>query len=519
MNFRYALFIILVCFCDNFVSAQVTFSKSISIPETNDYAKDIYEFDGHYYTTSMTLCFNNNVINNCFYFIKTDLEGNVIWQKKFEDLDTRLDDPGAFIINYLANNTFLLTAVVAIDDTQYTPFLMNINTDGDTLWTKKLENEFWEAIWDAEILPSGNLITFGTARDGNGSVDLMVRQISPEGEEIFKNRIITDCNAELPNNLTWTDDGHLLIGHYCRTGLSNYYPMVTKIDTSGNEIWTEYWEDLTTDFDFDIKKGMVQLLPNGGYAYPWATPPNNFTYVTTIMGFDSTHQPIWELPLPQINNDTQTELYYVNQTANGDLIWTGSLLGYNGISKYINCIGRVSPTGESKWIRYYIHEDRPWDFFNKLYYITETSDGGLLATGLRTDKYESDTTQTESNIWLFKVDGDGCMTPGCTDETIYLMNDTAFVDTQEALFNKETHFLLSPNPANFETQVKFVTSASTKNKTLKVFSINGQLMQQIELDGSDQTVEVDLVDFPSGIYIVALEEDGQVLQRERLIKR
>jgi hypothetical protein len=297
----------------------------------------------------------------------------------------------------LTNNTFLLTGVVAIDDIQYTPFLMNINTDGDTLWTKKLENEFWETIWDAKLLPSGNLITFGTARDGNGNVNLITRQISPEGEEIFRKVIITDCSAERPNNLTWSDDGHLFIGHYCRPSILSYYPMVTKIDTSGNEIWTNYYEDLTTDFTLDIREGMVQPLPDGGYSFPWGAPPDFFTYVTTILAFDSTHQPIWELPLAQIN-DTRTELYYMNRAANGDLIWTESLLGYNGISRYVNCIGRASPTGESKWVRYYIHEDRPWDFFNKFYYITETSDGGLLATGLRTDEYESDITQTEGNI-------------------------------------------------------------------------------------------------------------------------
>ncbi|MFT4973981.1 MAG: hypothetical protein ACI9JY_003195, partial [Saprospiraceae bacterium] len=34
-----------------------------------------------------------------------------------------------------------------------------------------------------------------------------------------------------------------------------------------------------------------------------------------------------------------------------------------------------------------------------------------------------------------------------------------------------------------------------------------------------QNVSFDLVDFPSGIYILSLEEDGQVLQRERLIKQ
>jgi hypothetical protein len=392
-----------------------------------------------------------------------------------------------------------------------------MDLDGDTLWTKTFDNEVNSVLWESKVLPSGNILNFGWEENGTGS-HLTLRKISSAGDILWEKDLLTDCSIDATNNLTWVDNEYLLIGHYCRVSPSGFYPMVTKIDTLGNEIWTEYREDLIFGFH-DIQRGMVQPLPNGGYSFPWAMPPEFFSYVTTIMGFDSTHQQIWDLSLPQIMNDTQTELYYVNRTSNGDLIWVGSLLGYNDISEYINCIGRVSPTGESKWIRYYLNTDRPWDFFNKFHYITETSDGGLLATGLRTDKYESDTTQTEGNIWLFKVDGDGCMTPGCTDETIYLMNDTAFVDTQEALFNKETYFLLSPNPADFETQVKFVTSASTKNKTLKIFSINGHLIQQIELDGSDQTVEVNLVDFPSGIYIVTLEEYGQALQRERLIKR
>ena len=239
-----------------------------------------------------------------------------------------------------------------------------------------------------------------------------------------------------------------------------------------------------------------------------------------MLAFDSLHQPIWELQFPRIVNGPRTEIYYVNRAANGDLIWVGALSDHIE-TDLVPSIGRISPNGEMKWVRYYYHLDRPWDFLQQLYYITETSDGGLIATGLRydIDINNPNPNYKEANIWLLKLDGEGCMTPGCTDETIYFQSDTAIVASNEIVKTNQTIFKIYPNPTSAETQIYFLSAASTKNKTLKIFSINGHLMQQEELDGSNQTVKVDLVGFPSGIYVVALEQDGQVLQRERLIKR
>lgn len=47
--------------------------------------------------------------------------------------------------------------------------------------------------------------------------------------------------------------------------------MATKIDTLGNEIWTEYYDDRPHRAD-DVVKGMVQPLLDGGYAFVWPKP-------------------------------------------------------------------------------------------------------------------------------------------------------------------------------------------------------------------------------------------------------
>lgn len=242
-------------------------------------------------------------------------------------------------------------------------------------------------------------------------------------------------------------------------------------------------------------------------------------YETTIYSFDSLRQPIWEYQLPEIPFEKQISTYYVNYTINGDLVYAGVLRGESGL-EYVPCIGRVSPEGEHKWVRYFFQTDVPLlQAVSTLYFIRETSDGGLIATGFRRDQNPNNPNQTDTNPWVLKVDADGCMTPDCTDEIIYFQNDSVIVDTKDVLLGESSDFLLSPNPADLETQINLLPTVAFKNKTIKILSIDGRLIQQIAMDGSEQMIDIDLSDFSIGIYVVTLEEDGQVLQRERLIKQ
>lgn len=515
---KYNLFLILLLNI-NFAFTQNNFSISIDLSESNDSSVEVVEHDNYYYTSTLSSCFSISPLNSCFYIIKLDSEGQEIWRKKFEDLEIGLYHPSRFVINVLPNNTLLITAGVRVSGGIRHPYLVNLSLDGEVLWTKTFDNTMHTVLWQSKLLPSGNLLNFGWEENSIGS-HLVIRKIDMSGEVLMKKDIFTDCPADLPNNMSWTSDGHLLIGHYCDYEFSQFdekYVMATKIDTFGNEIWTEYYDDMP-NLATDIIKGMVLPLPDEGYSFIWPKPLGGAWYETTLFSYDSLRQSTWQLHLPEVLFESRMAVHYVNNTANGDLVWAGTLLGGTG-SEFVPCIGRVSPEGELKWIRYYRQTDRPWDIVPRFSYITETSDGGFIASGFRRDQIENNPDQTDLNPWILKVGPDGCMTPGCTDETIYLQNDTAFVNTKDVLFNQPSYFQLSPNPADSKTQLNFLTTAANNNQTIKIFSIDGRLMQQIALEGSEQTIDINLVDFSAGIYVVTLEEEGQVLQRERLVKR
>lgn len=520
MKFTAKISYLILLLFGTFSHAQSNFSTSINIPESNSGVSQIIEHDNHYYLSCLSTCFTVAPFNSCFHILKVDLDGQEVWRRKFEDLDIGLYHPGRFILNVLPNNTLLITAGInPPGDEIIHPYLINLSLDGDTLWTKTFDNTVSSVLWESKLLPSGNLINFGWEENDIGS-HLVIRKIDMNGDVLMKEIIPTDCPVDYTNNMSWTSDGNLLIGHYCRYDLTQYYVMATKIDTLGNEIWTEYYDDRPHDADF-IVNGMVQPMPNNGYSFVWpkALGAGAAAYKSTIFSFDSLRQATWDLELPEIPFETQTDVDYVNYTSNGDLVYVGHLLGQQGGNNYVPCIGRISPTGELKWVRYYFHTDRPWDPVPTLSYIIETSDGGLMAVGYRRDPIDNNPDEIRLNPWLLKVGADGCMIPDCTDETVYLQSDTAFVDTQELVNQKNAYFSLSPNPTDLKTQITFLSSAYKKNRVIKVFSITGQLLFQTITDNNTQTFELNLEGFPTGIYVVALEENGEILQRNRLIKR
>lgn len=523
MTFLKYNFLFIILLISSYSFAQNTFSTSIHIPDSNDYSTEIFEHDNHYYFSTNGACFLSFPISSCFHVVKLDSTGQEVWRRKFEDLDIGLTEPSRFLINFLPNNTMLLTAAVRMSSADiYHPHLINLSLDGEVLWTKTFDNTVNTVLWQSQLLPSGNLLNFGWEQNDTGS-HLVVRKIDMNGEVLFKKDLLNDCiTADYTNNMSWMSDGNLIIGHYCRYDINKDYIIATKIDTLGNEIWTEYYDNMAFDV-FDLQRGIVHPLPDGGYAFPWQDPIGNSTlhFKNTIFAFDSLRQPIWQLPLPEVQYLRRIDLNWVNHTANGDLVYVGTLLAESTDEiDGATCIGRISPAGEHKWIKYYLQtndNDSPFPH-PLLYYIAETSDGGLIASGRRKELNPDGPGDTTTNPWILKVDANGCMTSGCTDTIIYLQNDSVIVNTKEPIFQQATYFHLSPNPADDKTQLDFITSA-TNRQTIKIFSIDGQLMQQIEIDGSDQTIEVDLVDFSAGIYVVALEEEGRVLQRERLIKR
>ncbi len=93
------------------------------------------------------------------------------------------------------------------------------------------------------------------------------------------------------------------------------------------------------------------------------------------------------------------------------------------------------------------------------------------------------------------------------DRDIALANDT-----NTTLAHKDYQISISPNPATNKIKI---TNTSSVFVNVTVYNILGDEM--VIKNDVEQSIEIDISDFPSGTYIVAFQ-DGETVTTKRLVK-
>lgn len=121
-------------------------------------------------------------------------------------------------------------------------------------------------------------------------------------------------------------------------------------------------------------------------------------------------------------------------------------------------------------------------------------------------RYENDdNTATSDNFNFVVQDGTG----GHLEVTQFeILLDASCVVNTENIASQEP-FKLYPNPSNGEFFLEW-GQALVNNQVLRVYNIQGQLIQQSQLNGGTLKTNVDLSNQPAGIYIVQV---GAIAQR------
>lgn len=97
------------------------------------------------------------------------------------------------------------------------------------------------------------------------------------------------------------------------------------------------------------------------------------------------------------------------------------------------------------------------------------------------------------------------LTPGGTQQSGF-----------ETAFEKGEKFSLAPNPAGAWTDVIFENEMPEAPSAIRLLNLQGQIVRQQPVSAERQ--QLDLDGLAPGFYFVALESEGQILQREKLIK-
>jgi hypothetical protein len=80
----------------------------------------------------------------------------------------------------------------------------------------------------------------------------------------------------------------------------------------------------------------------------------------------------------------------------------------------------------------------------------------------------------------------------------------------------EGELSIFPNPAQDQIMVHFSPELRGKVSSLSLWSMNGKLLKTHSITGNEPNAEFNLTEFPAGMYLITLENNGSSMAHRRI---
>jgi len=283
--------------------------------------------------------------------------------------------------------------------------------------------------------------------------------------------------------------------------------IVLAFDSSGNEKWKYTTNQNVSPFD----KVAIETLGYNNKSTAILMPYENDTVIFTqqyIVKLDSIGLKDWAYYDSNNLQEGKQELASIFKTKDENIIAVGQ---QDFVSKDDNrrtgVILKLDKNGTLKWKR------RVWDINTPFGHSgfnggIELGDGSLLITGWWRDTLPD--PYFDTNVWLIKLDSNGCYNPGCTGDDVVASQHNIIVLSKDLL-------KISPNPAHNQLQCSW-TNTPSEARYISVFDMNGVEIIKKSVTGKTGNISIDISNVPAGVYLVKLFGDKWGSWPEKLVK-
>jgi hypothetical protein len=196
--------------------------------------------------------------------VKADSNGDTIWTKTYGGIK---DDYGFQIIKTNDDNILISGISYSYSSLSFCDiYLVKINSDGDTLWTRNFPDEDQEVPFHLLETQNGEYLVTGTNQDNSNPRELYFLKVSSSGEQLWYKKIGPTwkwgySTIEL-NNGDLLTCGHHTIGQ----GYSQV--MLLKTDKYGSEYWEkEFGDSLISEQANSIRQNLDGTYTITGSSY------------------------------------------------------------------------------------------------------------------------------------------------------------------------------------------------------------------------------------------------------------
>ncbi len=525
--------LISIAFCFLGEAKSQTFSKKVDNSLTSVHLHIMNEPFG-YQTISIGYDSINGELKMPTTIKSYDWEGDILSSKVY-CFDNRWWNPNSDCNARLNDSTTVFMAIEfeSFIDTMYNT-LVWLNNDGDTLQTKRFHSPYHIG---------GNTDTYHfvpttVTTSDNGQFIYYVSQIV-DYPPIQNNFLIKKLTAQ--GEEVWT---------YVNPIGSIYYYSCSAIAYFENQLWfvaqasggegnynkLKSLNDTTGLVDYDVEHNASSfplgaaadmLVDNQGYTVTTGGGTvNNIVPYTFKVDFAGDY--LW-YTAPDGENAPQQMSDHLCKSPDGGYVSCSVKYdeqinpedpndsSSNNTSEKI-WLWKVDSEGVFQWQRFYeyLSFDSGYFYLNNIAHdMKATPDGGYIMAGEATASClqwpECDDFTQQG--WLLKVDGCGCLVPGCDLDCV--------VGVEEIANNEEQNgwFLVGPNPARdmLNVYINKISNVQLSTLNIQVHNLAGKLVRSFDLKHDDTTYMIDTTSLAAGQYVVSLVSEGVVLQTEKVV--
>ncbi len=497
--------ILILSFCISIsLYSQNLFNKIYNPNNTWATAFNVFPVDSGYVSCGVT---GDSIYNKTNIIVsKYDANGNLIFFKEFKK-DSSNCFAGGFSGGGFAkckSGGYILAG--GIENSHFTDFLIRLNPNFDTIWTKQLyKDTIFSCVYNCIETSNQNFVICGKRyfQESGGLTKVLLYKTDSMGNKLFEKYydIILGAKGNRWDagwNITETPDKGFLLGCYT---YDNAYQgtgdgIVIKTDSLGNLAWMKNFGGPEKD------AGLVTAVCNDG----------NYIVASSRAYYTADYNDYWSGKIRLTKIDTDGYIIWMKeyfgvikgmsvtkivQLSNGDFIFSGAKNHdadtthvYDYMDSYLF---KVNSNGDSIWCKEYLYpvigsSQVAW---NTIFNLELTPESGIVACG---EIFYN--TILPNNIWIFRTNEFGCLIPGC---------DLGVNEKSK----KKGELQIFPNPSTTQTTITYPTAE--KALMLQIYNMLGQKVYEEKIPkGSNQAI-INTTGFKSGLYKVVVGESSASL--------
>ena len=195
-----------------------------------EYGKSVLEaVDGGLVVAGHTGSFGNR---NQVYLLKTDSDGNLLWEKNFGGTDS---DYGYSVVE-TADGGFVVVGITSSFGSRVQMYLLKTDSNGNLLWEKNFggtSDDYGYSVVETE--DSGLVVTGETYSLGNYS-QLYLLKTDSNGNLLWEENF-GGSESDRGSSVVSTTDGGLVVTGYTDSFGSRVQVYLLKTDSDGNLLW------------------------------------------------------------------------------------------------------------------------------------------------------------------------------------------------------------------------------------------------------------------------------------------